>query len=275
MGGLVSSSKRLFRISLSFDSGFELLVNSVSASAFYNAAYTSNLPKRHLGNCFAVLDRIKDWILQKTCVEAPLMWLCGEPGSGKSSIARSIAGWCDSQTEKLLLASFFFHSDFSTSNTDKFVATLAFNMTVSVPDSRVLIEEAIKCNPCIFALSLEAQISRLMLKPFAQLAQSQQHLPRVIIVDGLDQCQPDEQTNILTLLSSLPKSQDFAGWKILVTSRIEPPISVLFDQLLIDKTCTRISLSDEYPIAAYRNDKEMANQHTFTAFVDVRAYPCQ
>ncbi len=153
-----------------------------------------------------VLEKIKDWILDKTHPDSHLMWLSGEEKSGKSAIARTIAEWCESQ--KILLSSFFFsRTNPATSCAKSFVATVAYEIAQSVRSFQTL-------------------------EPFMQVIQSSdaRTLPHVIVIDALDECvQWAEQKAIIDILSS--KFMLYAPqWKILVCSRPEPKLSrLLFD----------------------------------------------
>ena len=176
------------------------------------------------------------------------MWIYGAAGAGKSSIARSIAEWC--QKEGILLASFFFfRSDPQRNNFKRFIATLAYDITQSVPDSRPFIEHAVESDPHIFSRSLDAQILHLVLKPLSQVAQSRavagQPLPHVIIVDGLDECvETREQTSIIRLFSTTLCQNPYFRWKVLIASRPELAIRHSFDD--VANPSTWLALSDEY-----------------------------
>ena len=178
-----------------------------------------------------VLEKIKDWILDKTHPDSHLMWLSGEEKSGKSAIARTIAEWCESQ--KILLSSFFFsRTNPATSCAKSFVATVAYEIAQSVRSFQTLIEQAVDENPHVFSRSLSTQAVKLILEPFMQVIQSSdaRTLPHVIVIDALDECvQWAEQKAIIDILSS--KFMLYAPqWKILVCSRPEPKLSrLLFD----------------------------------------------
>jgi len=70
-----------------------------------------------------------------------IMWLFGPAGAGKSAIAKRIA---ELAVERgLLIGTFFFSRTSSTRNIkDRPIATLAYQMAVSIPDTRTLIEDA-------------------------------------------------------------------------------------------------------------------------------------
>jgi len=220
-----------------------LLAAAISPSAPYDAGHAFDPPKCHPNTRLAVLHRILNWTLGRR--EAPVMWLYGAAGAGKSSIAWSTAEMC--ATKGILLASFFFcRSDPSRNNIKNFIATLAFTITLSIPESRPLIDHAVERNPHIFSRSLDTQLLDLILDPLSQLPQSQTHRsPYVIIIDGLDECLKPEQKVVIRLLNSILKSTTL-GWKILVASRPEQAIQISFNAPPTFSVTTRIALSDDF-----------------------------
>ena len=174
IGELIDKKSRLHRLQL-VCLGFGALSREVAPSAFYNAGHDFDLPKCHPNTRLAVLRRIKDWTLDRRDSEASLMWMYGAAGAGKSSIARSFAEWC--QEGKTLLASFFFRSDPLRNNIKRFIATLAYDIIQSIPDSRPFIEQAIESDPHIFSRSLDAQILYLIPKPLSQVKMTFQFTP--------------------------------------------------------------------------------------------------
>src|SRR6266545_6285175 len=175
----------------------------ISPSAFYNAGHTFDIPKCHPNTRVAILDRLKNWLVGNAEPNTSILWLNGAAGSGKSCIARSVAEWC--QEQDLLLASFFFlRSDSARNNVKHFVPTLAYNITQSVPDARIFMDEALLSDPHIFSKTIDIQMLRLVFEPLARLAlhkfsanfhaaqvmrsSSMSGLPYVFIIDGLDEC---------------------------------------------------------------------------------------
>ncbi len=87
------------------DTGFDLLADAISPSAFYDVGHAFDVPKCHPNTSVAVLNRIKDWILEVR-VQRPI-WR----GSTVQRVEESLRSqgrfqWC--KTERGLLASFFF-----------------------------------------------------------------------------------------------------------------------------------------------------------------------
>src|SRR6266511_4219231 len=70
------------------------------------------------------------------CPDTGILWLYGAAGSGKTSITRTIAEWCDEENRLLASFFFFFRSDSSRNSIKQFIPTLAYNTTQTIPGSR-------------------------------------------------------------------------------------------------------------------------------------------
>lgn len=177
------------------------------------------------------------------------MWLYGGAGAGKSTIARTIAEWC--QEERLLLSSFFFWRSDPTRNRIKpFLPTIVYSITQFIPETRQLIELAVEEDRHIFSRNLEAQFTKLVYGPLIEASQILTppcQLPYVMIVDGLDEClNQEEQMALLRLFTFIFQRYDHLHWKILVASRKEQTISLMFDDKLLSTRTVLLALNDDY-----------------------------
>jgi len=90
------------------------------------------------------------------------MWLYGAAGAGKSAIAHTLAEICE--TCGWLVASFFFWKTAGErNNANRFVATIAHQIALTIPASRELIAAAIDYNSFIFEQSIDVQLSKLII----------------------------------------------------------------------------------------------------------------
>ena len=225
---------------------FTSLTNKSSPSAFYN---TGDNPKCHSQTRIAILDQLKEWIVGNIEPRASILWLNGEAGTGKSCIARSIAEWCDQQ--QLLLASFFFlRTDSTRNNTQRFISSLAYTISQTVPESRPSIEQAIRRDPHIFDKAIDIQMNRLIIDPLLVSKASTQPvtIPCVFVIDGLDECiHPSQQKDIIRLFAACITKN--LRWKFLITSRRDQAIRTALDRFvprLPTGLSTRIEPCSEY-----------------------------
>ncbi|KAF8957407.1 hypothetical protein BDZ97DRAFT_109806 [Flammula alnicola] len=210
------------------DKGIELLISKVVAGAFHTADENYDAPKCHPNTRVAILDEIMAW-LDDTNDTHRAMWMRGAAGAGKSAIARTIAQMCDEQGR--LSASFFFSrtaSDVRRSDERYLVATLAYQMAENIPEIRQRISTALLSNRFIFDLGLDAQIYKLIVTPLAQLSESCSIsiLPKLIIIDGLDECHNKDAQNAIVnaFVAAIARINHNLPHKLLIASRPEQNI---------------------------------------------------
>ena len=221
----------------------------IATDAFYNSDELDDEPQCH-PQTRAMLNAIMEWVGESESTRDDfLLWLFGPAGAGKTTIAKRIAEIA--AEKKLLIATFFFSKSSPSRNTkDRLVATLAYQLALSIPDTRTLIEDAIERDPAIFYKNIQTQIDTLLIKPFqaAPTQVVQVPFPRLIIIDGLDECNDIRaQAAILNAISRSFRKNDLP-MMLLVVSRPELTIVSLFNRkeplksihrrLLLDNTCS-------------------------------------
>ena len=182
----------------------------IAPGAFHNSDERYDPPKCHPHTRRAVLKKITDWVKDANKV-ALFLWLYGPAGAGKSAIAQTIAELLE-QAELLAAAFFFSRNSAGRNNKTPLVATLVYQLVTSIPEIRVHVLEALEENPALFSYSIEVQIEALIVKPLNAVAADKTlpptllSRPRLIILDGLDECRTtSSQTQILHALSTAVK----------------------------------------------------------------------
>ena len=95
------------------------------------------------------------------------------------------------QVEGQLAALFFFSRTAANRNHDKcLIATIAYQITQSIPEARSFIEEAAAKDPLIFMKSLSSQIRHLIVHRLKYMLAGPHtsSFPMLIVIDGLDEC---------------------------------------------------------------------------------------
>ena len=132
----------------------------------------------------------------------PIFWLNGMTGTGKSTIARSVArSFAD---EGHLGASFFFKKGEGDRGTaSRFFTTIATDLMAHVPDLISSIRKAIDADPAISEKALKDQFEELILQPLLEIRQAPPNAMGLIIaIDALDECKREEDIQkILQLLA--------------------------------------------------------------------------
>jgi len=188
------------------------------------------------------LRRHEDHCLQDTRVELRMQimdwcedpdskcifWLNGMAGTGKSTIARTIAQ--ELAEKKRLAASFFFtRGKKDISHSRMFFTTIAAQLAISLPVLRPFISDAIDNNPDIFKRGLREQWNQLILNPLKYAPA--QSIQLVVVVDALDECDSMQDIQLILLLLEEAKDLETVRIKIFLTSRPEIPIFDGFRQL--------------------------------------------
>jgi len=174
------------------------------------------------------LQAIRAWV--SSDLSPPLFWLRGSAGSGKSTIAYSIAQeWSHSG------ASFFFsRARLSLRESRLVFQTISFQLRINYPILRAPISRALE-DPAILTTNSETQLLKLILDP---ILQTQTYLPKrlVVVIDALDECDDNSIVNIVRLLATTLEKYDSSiriRLRFLVTSRPEEPLVEFFTGLHI------------------------------------------
>jgi hypothetical protein len=157
-----------------------------------------------------------------------IFWLNGMAGTGKSTIARTIADQFASKDR--LAASFFFSKGSGErGHARKFFSTIAVQMARALPSVQTDIYEAVTEQPGIAQQTMLEQWNKLILKPL-RTARGRQSLLRSIIfvIDALDECGSQEDVRLILRLLANTKDITSLKLRIFLTSRPEIPIRLGF-----------------------------------------------
>ncbi|KAF9645858.1 hypothetical protein BDM02DRAFT_3064500, partial [Thelephora ganbajun] len=212
------------------------------------------------GTRTAVLDEIELWT--RDFNKPPVYWLNGLAGTGKSTIAQTIAEriFADGQ----LGASFFCSRDFEDRRSLHFVfPTLAVQLARKYTEFRSIFVPLVQSDPAIAYESLYNQMKKLIVEPLEESA-----ISTVIVIDALDECKDVEPASaILSVLgqfvSEIPKVKFF------LTGRPEPRIREGFRiPLLVE--ATDVFVLHEVESSRVDGDIRLFFRHSFSGVTDRR-----
>ena len=184
-------------------------------------------------SCFSntrvdLLREIYDWVDGQD--ESNLFWLNGLAGTGKSTIARTVASRYFNR--KRLGASFFFaRGGGDVGYAGKFVTSIAVQLACGVPTLRRYISDAVAENSDIISRSLRDQWQLLVLGPLSKLEGNDCRSSYVLVVDALDECDDDNNIRIILQLLAKAGSLKTIRLRVFLTSRPEVPIRYGFYQM--------------------------------------------
>ena len=186
---------------------------------------------QHDSECLAdtrvnLLHRIKTWGVDQ---QRPICWLSGIAGTGKSTIARTIASRF--QVQRSLGGSFFFSRGEGPSGyAYLFISTLAYYPARTSSHLRTGICTAITDHNDIFKQGLRDQWCKLIIRPLFKAKMT----PRPclnFVVDTLDECNSEDNIKLLLQLFVEVKDIDTVNLGIFLTSRPETAIRLGFGQM--------------------------------------------
>lgn len=206
--------------------------NSLDRLPYAIEAPFNSFARQHESTCLAntrvdLLNKIYTWAdgEDKWCI----FWLNGMAGTGKSTIARTVARRYYEQQR--LAASFFFSKDGGdVGHAGLFVTSIAVQLAQNVPASRQYIRDAVAERSDIASQSLRDQWHHLVLRPLSKL-HVREPSSHSLIVDALDEC--DDHNNIRLIVQLLVEAQSLerVRLRVFLTSRTSVLIRHGFNRL--------------------------------------------
>jgi hypothetical protein len=193
-----------------------------SAPARYDSGWRGDTTGCLDGTRVELLDEIDRWVT-KTVDTAPIFWLNGLAGTGKSSIAYTVAERC-CQKEWLGASFFFSRSESTCTKAHLFFTTIARQFASFDPELKTLIAKAIIDTKYPNDVSIRIQFQNFIVAPLRSLGRRP---PLVVVVDALDECSSEQGIkDILQLIAAEARHIPFL--RFLITSRPEHHIRDYF-----------------------------------------------
>ena len=208
----------------------------------------------------AVLNEIELWT--RDFDKSPVYWLNGLAGTGKTTIAQTIAerAFADGR----LGASFFCSRDFEDrSNLRLIFPTLAVQLARKYTEFRSVFVPLVQSDPGIAHESLYNQMDKLIVRPLTESSVS-----TMIVIDALDECKDEETTS--AILSVLGRSiSKVSKVKFFLTGRPEPRIQTGFRLPLLRQDTDVFVLHDVEP-NSITSDVRLFFKHSFLEIANGR-----
>ena len=177
---------------------FDVLANDFVPDALY---HSERRQLEHAVTCQPetrtyVLGAIRAWADDSTTNARQVCWLSGPAGTGKTTVAHTIAAEYDERGQ--LAASFFFwRKTGDRDDVNKLVATLAYQIAKKIPFAKEGMEGNLRLEDDQEPLtvlsdqfsktSLEDRLSKLLISTYPNRA-----APYLVVIDGLDECSSRE-----------------------------------------------------------------------------------
>lgn len=169
-----------------------------------------------------------------------IFWLSGLAGTGKTTIAYTIAKWC---AERAILGATFFcsRSDIDCSDASKIIGTIAYQLARFHSPYEHLLSGVLHSDRFVVNAALPTQLAKLIVEPLHELSVTSPIPECVVLIDAADEC--SKKTATSSLLSSLLfHANSLRPVRFLITSRPEKHITVPFNRLKFQDASGRLVL---------------------------------
>jgi hypothetical protein len=178
-----------------------------------------------------LLAQIDEWLDDDSATRPRVLWLNGLAGTGKTTIAYSVA--TTAEKRNMLAASYFFSRDHQERRRlASIVPTIAYQLALWRDELRGPICNAVSENPDIADQLMTKQVDTLLVRSFEKSPLRSKPCCTLLILDALDECDKEsgiEGGELLPLLIQSLSKIPFPV-KILVTSRPEPSIHMMLNE---------------------------------------------
>ena len=193
------------------------------------------------GTRVAILERIYQWAQDSSSNSPRIFWLTGEAGSGKSTIACTVAGHFDDETkseaQNILRASFFCSRQFEETRRQKYIIpTIVYQLA---RQSRSYACALLKANKFDSVDILSKQMKDLLVGPWQQSSSDRppELPPYLVVIDALDEIDGQGGPSFLRELLMTVDDGRLQGLKFLITSRPHPELASLCVTFSSDAVC--------------------------------------
>ncbi|KAG9035673.1 hypothetical protein FRB95_010911 [Tulasnella sp. JGI-2019a] len=183
-----------------------------------------------------LLQTLVNWIFNPDPTQPRITYLHGKQGSGKSTIAQTIAENCIGHS--IPCASFFFSRDHPERREAVYVfRSIAYQLAQSIPGFSQQLGEAIRVDPEICRSDLRTQVTKLIVEPLcAMMAADIPSSAITIVLDGLDECEPEDHSDAIRLVRLLSetarKLPPNLRLRVIITSRPEEEIQMRMRRMM-------------------------------------------
>ncbi|KAF5360624.1 hypothetical protein D9756_004614 [Leucocoprinus leucothites] len=224
-------------------SGIHRLLRQSMPDAFHDSSARYPPPACHYGTRQEYIAMIRDWGLGAPgSHQEQIFWMDGPAGVGKSAVAQSCAELFAEQGR--LAASIFFSRPNRRQDHNRLFTSISYQVATKWKPFAEVVDLRIREDPTLVTKAIREQFRELLVRPMQQLRSEWggSVQGRVIIVDGLDECDTIEaQIDILEIIATSVREQT-TPFRWMLTSRPERHIISMFVSNELQPLALRVNL---------------------------------
>ncbi|KAH8828876.1 hypothetical protein DL96DRAFT_1417931, partial [Flagelloscypha sp. PMI_526] len=176
-----------------------------------------------VGTRKCVIERIESWAREaRHYSHMCICWITGRPGTGKSTILRTMCKRLDENT--LLAESYFCSIQLPSKDSKYIIPTIALRLSSYFPLFRKHLIAKLQEEPSCAYAPLQEQFQELLSACWTEAGLENQSLsPFVVVIDALDECEKGDE--FMSLLVDAVEKGGLGGLKFLVSSRPMPAVT--------------------------------------------------
>jgi hypothetical protein len=202
---------------------------------------------------------ISKWFDDMSSSSSRVFWLNGLAGTGKTTVARSVAA--SAREQNRLAGTFFFsRNNAATRNADAVIPTISYQLATQHPTFRTLVCTAIKSDPDVCDRAIGTQAKTLLSNLSNATATS---LPLLIVIDALDECDSgDHDDGVIMVRTLIDIIACLPSFRLFVTSRVEKNIQNMFAS--DDVSASKLALHYDIEKDIVESDIRLYLKHKFS-----------
>ncbi|KAH9479241.1 hypothetical protein JR316_0007829 [Psilocybe cubensis] len=239
-----------------------ILHNHSALAGLLDAKERFDAPKCDPSTRIGIIKKLTNWVESESqSLPSSLLWLHGPAGVGKSALMQQL-GLIMQEKGNHAASYFFSRTAVGRSDGNSLIVTLAYQLAMNFPPIRAHIASNLNKNPGIFSLSNKVKMQLLVVDPIDKLCatsfwkrffrerflrlRSTMQIPRLVIVDGLDECDNQDIQSDILLLVAHAISQLRLPLRFIIASRPEAHLLSSFNNSIFDKiSYTHINLGED------------------------------
>jgi hypothetical protein len=202
----------------------DLLQRLLPVRAAFHDAHDAS-PSCLEGTRERLLTDIFTWFDNMDDSSSHVFWLNGLAGTGKTTVARSVAARAREQ-ERLAGTFFFSRNNADTRKAHAVIPTILYQLAIRHHMFRQLICTAIKSDIDVRDRAIATQVKTLLANLGSTTTTAR---PLLIVIDALDECDPGNNDDGVGVIRALIDTvASLPSFKLFITSRVERNISDMF-----------------------------------------------